>query len=111
MVAAFKEGESNPDAWVPRNPEAWRHGKWNQETPTDLLERHGYVTPNDLYFIRSHAAVPIKPDPKIDEKHTLEICGPFTKKPTTFTLKELKSKFRNVDLWSCLVCSGQRRYY
>jgi len=100
---------SNPDVWVPRNPAAWRHGKWNQETPTDLLEEHGYVTPNDLFFVRSHHEVPIKPDPQIDEKHTLEICGPFIRKPTTFSLADLKTKFRNVDLWSCLVCSGQRR--
>lgn len=99
----------NPDAWVPRNPEAWRHGKFNQETPIDLLEDHGYVTPNDLFFIRSHHPVPIKPDPKIDEKHKLEICGPFIRKPTTFTLADLKSKFQNRELWSCLVCSGHRR--
>lgn len=46
--AANGAGDSNPDAWVPRNPAAWRHGKWNQETPMDLLEVSGFSTPNDL---------------------------------------------------------------
>lgn len=101
--------EENPDAWVVRDPRVWRHGKWNAETPITLLETNGYVTPNTLFFIRAHTAVPIKPDANIDQKHTLEICGPYVKKPTTFTLAELKSKFKKSELWSCLVCSGQRR--
>ena len=43
-----------PDYWVERNPNVWRHGKWSQETPMDLLERSGFLTPNDLFFVRSH---------------------------------------------------------
>jgi len=98
-----------PDSWVPRNRAAWRHGKWNQETPIDLLEQHGFVTPNDLFFVRSHAPVPVKASAEIDDEHTLEICGPYIQKPQTFTLAGLKQKFPVRELWACLVCSGQRR--
>lgn len=109
MTVAVDPNEPNPDSWVPRNPSLWVHGKWNKETPIDLLENHGYVTPNDLYFVRSHAAVPIKHSANIENEHKLEIAGPYIRKPQTFSLRELKNKFKNVDLWSCLVCSGQRR--
>ncbi len=120
------------DAWVPRSEKVWRHGKWNQETPYNLLEEAGFVTPNELYFIRSHGPVPVKPegaqsgprgtptvtdaqcaalDKRMQTEHTLEIGGEFATKPTTFTLADLKNpkKFKQVELWSCLVCSGQRR--
>lgn len=108
MVAAVVS-DDNPDAWIDRNPAMWRHGKWNAETPMDLLETHGFVTPSDLYFIRAHAAVPIRPSKNIENEHTIEICGEYTKTPQTFTLKDLKTKFPKRELWSCLVCSGQRR--
>eukprot|EP00397_Hematodinium_sp_SG-2012_P010215 GEMP01010324.1.p1 GENE.GEMP01010324.1~~GEMP01010324.1.p1 ORF type:complete len:530 (+),score=92.50 GEMP01010324.1:1-1590(+) len=96
----------NPDHWVPRNSRAWRHGKWNQETPINDLEEHGFVTPNDLFFIRSHGPVPRLP---VDAReHGVEFSGNLSSE--TLTLADLQDKFPVVNLWSCLVCSGQRRY-
>lgn len=58
-------------------------------TPSHVVKQIGWIPPS--YFIRSHAAVPIKPSSDINDLHTLEITGPFIKKPRTFKLGELKS--------------------
>jgi len=44
--------------WVKRNPRMWIHGKTNFETPPDILDKEGFYTPSDLFFVRQHSAVP-----------------------------------------------------
>lgn len=107
MPAANVSNEKNPDSWVIRNPAAWRHGKWNQETPINDLDAHGFVTPNDLFFIRSHGPVPRMPSSV--EDFVVEFRGNLGN-PVDLTLKQIQEHYVVRQVWSCLVCSGQRRY-
>lgn len=45
-------------AWIQRNLELWQHGKMNFETPPPVLDREGFKTPQDLFFVRQHTEVP-----------------------------------------------------
>lgn len=44
--------------WIQRSPELWQHGKMNFETPPDVLDWEGFVTPQDVFFVRQHTEVP-----------------------------------------------------
>eukprot|EP00450_Noctiluca_scintillans_P040058 CAMPEP_0194478386 /NCGR_PEP_ID=MMETSP0253-20130528/1842_1 /TAXON_ID=2966 /ORGANISM="Noctiluca scintillans" /LENGTH=386 /DNA_ID=CAMNT_0039317467 /DNA_START=10 /DNA_END=1167 /DNA_ORIENTATION=- len=93
---------NDPDAWVKRNPAQWRHGKTNAECPVNLLG-DSYVTPADLFFIRSHGPVP-----RLDLSHTITVNG-HVERPGTFELSELQARFPARKVWAALVCSGSRR--
>ena len=56
-VTATDTKPVHPDDWIKRDERAWRHGKWNAETPVEMLG-NDYATPNGLFFIRSHGPVP-----------------------------------------------------
>jgi len=62
------------DNWIPRNPNLIRlTGKHplNCEPPLPLLMEQGFITPNDLHYVRNHGAVP-----KLDWRtHQLIIDG------------------------------------
>merc|ERR1712167_84649 len=110
MSQATTEDDENPipeqDRWVKRNPSMWRHGKWNAETPVEMLGDH-YLTPNDMFFIRSHGAVPRLSA----ETHTLTIDSPegLLRTPQVIDLNDLKTRFAHRTITSALVCSGSRR--
>eukprot|EP00039_Didymoeca_costata_P015873 m.275784 g.275784 ORF g.275784 m.275784 type:complete len:649 (+) comp16295_c0_seq2:1254-3200(+) len=80
---------------------------WNSE-PADLsVLVDSYFTPNDMFFVRNHNAVPAV-DPK---EYRLEIlpnekCG---LKGASFTLDELKTKFPKHTVVSALQCAGNRQ--
>ena len=95
---------------------------WCGEPRTDLLV-DSYYTPNELFYVRNHLPVP---DIKVEEWR-LEVRARVRRgrrcsrmrlrgqvlgtgmKATTFTLEEIKSKFKKYDVVSTLQCAGNRR--
>ncbi len=78
----------------------------NAETPPDLLDDD--VTPGDRLFVRNNGHPP--PLETIDpEKWTLEIGGESCKNPQTFTLPELKEKFKHHSYQLTIECGGNGR--
>lgn len=76
------------------------------ETPAHLLDDD--VTPAKYLFVRNngHAPAPETIDP---EQWTLEIAGESCERPTTFTLKELKTRFPHHTVQMVLECAGNGR--
>jgi sulfite oxidase len=63
-----------------------------------------WQTPIGRHFVRNHSAVPnIDPD-----DYLLTIEGEGVEK-TTFTLNDLKTKFKKVDVTTVIQCNGNRR--
>jgi DMSO/TMAO reductase YedYZ molybdopterin-dependent catalytic subunit len=77
---------------------------WNVETPPHLLD--DAITPADRMFIRNNGSVPTDIDPKT---WTLTIDGESAKAPKTFTLQDLKAKFRPHTYQLTLECGGNGR--
>jgi sulfite oxidase len=80
-----------------------RRHPYNAETPLGLL-RGSFLTPNDLFYVRSHGAVP-HVDPGA---YRLSICG-MVDEPLTFSLEDLKSGFPRTEVVATLYCAGNRR--
>ena len=75
----------------------------NAEPYLDELVK-SWVTPNEQFYIRSHAPVP-KIDPA---QFKLRIEG-MVEKPLEFSLDELREKFGNHSVFATLTCAGNRR--
>lgn len=73
----------------------------NAETPLELLT--DYLTPNELFFVRSHW-IPRTPDPRT---WRLTVDGEV-EKPTTFSLADLR-KMRVTEVTCVLQCAGNGR--
>lgn len=77
---------------------------WNMEAIAHLLDDK--VTPNPYIFVRNNGKVP----EDIDEKEwTLTFDGESVKEKKTFTLDELKSKFKHHTYQLTLECGGNGR--
>lgn len=63
-----------------------------------------WQTPIGKHFVRNHCAVP-EIDP---EDYTLTITGEGLTE-TTFSLEDLKTKFKKVDVTTVIQCNGNRR--
>ncbi len=77
---------------------------WNIETPVHLLDDR--VTPADKMFVRNNGNMPMEFDL---DKWTLTIDGESVKGKKTYTLKELKSKFKKYSYQLLLECGGNGR--
>ena len=75
----------------------------NAETPASDL--NSFITPNSVFYVRNHLWVPeiSRPD---EHKLTIELADGTEK---TYTLQELKNKFREHKITATLQCSGNRR--
>ncbi|KAJ3504171.1 hypothetical protein NLJ89_g8077 [Agrocybe chaxingu] len=103
-------GRDTPDSWVTRDSRLVRlTGKhpFNAEARIRDLYTAGFITPTNLFFVRNHGAVP-KVDFGRAEKWELKVHG-LCANPTTFTLTDLRTRFRVVTLPITLVCAGNRR--
>ncbi|KAJ3562976.1 hypothetical protein NP233_g9237 [Leucocoprinus birnbaumii] len=101
---------ATPDAWVPRDGRMVRlTGKhpFNAEAKLKDLYTQGFITPSSLFFVRNHGAVPIV-DQHLANNWKLKVHG-LCSKPVTFTLDDLRRKFRVVTIPVTLVCAGNRR--
>ena len=77
---------------------------WNMEAQAHLLDDK--ITPESRIFIRNNGLIPEKADPK---KWTLTVGGESVAKAKTYTLEELKSKFKQYTYQLTLECGGNGR--
>jgi sulfite oxidase len=79
------------------------------EPPLELLV-HSYITPGDLWFVRSHHPVPPCALPGADASaHRLTLLGPSGAQLLSLSVAELRSRFPAVSVTSTLQCGGNRR--
>lgn len=76
----------------------------NAETPAHLLDND--LTPNSLFFVRNNGLPPVNPDAAT---WTLTVGGESAKREKSYTLQELKSRFKNINLDLTLECGGNGR--
>lgn len=76
---------------------------FNAEAPPKLL-RKSFLTPKELFYVRSHGAVP-EVDPN---GYRLTICG-LVEEPLHLSLEEIKNGFPRRELTATLYCAGNRR--
>ena len=76
---------------------------FNAEPPLSELTK-SFVTPNELFFVRNHAPVPIV---HLDT-YQLRISGLVNNK-LVLSLAELKDRFPRVTVMATLMCAGNRR--
>ena len=77
---------------------------WNIEAQAHLLDDK--ITPNPFMFIRNNGLIPETIDVKT---WTLTIDGESVKKQKTYTLQELKSKFKHHTYQLTIECGGNGR--
>ncbi|MFK7811261.1 MAG: sulfite oxidase [Maribacter sp.] len=77
---------------------------WNIEAKAHLLDDK--ITPNKFMFIRNNGIIPEKPDAKT---WTLTIDGESVKEQKSYTLEDLKSKFKQHTYQLTLECGGNGR--
>ena len=77
---------------------------WNIESLPHLLDNK--VTPNESMFVRNNGLIPKKIDV---ENWTLTIDGESVSTPKTYTLTELKTKFKQHTYQLTLECGGNGR--
>jgi sulfite oxidase len=76
---------------------------FNAGPPTKLLSGQ-YITPTDLFFVRSHGDVP-----EVDlVSYRLKVDGKVSK-TLSLSLDELKNNFARVEVSATLQCAGNRR--
>lgn len=76
---------------------------FNAEAPPKLLRR-SFVTPKELFYVRSHGSVP-EVDPN---GYRLTVSG-LVEEPLSLSLEEIKSEFPRRELTATLYCAGNRR--
>jgi len=76
----------------------------NAETPSEYLD--DALTPNDLFFVRNNGLPPTNINL---DNWTLRIEGESARQKKTYTLAELKSKFRHYTYKLTLECGGNGR--
>ncbi|KAK2463015.1 hypothetical protein APHAL10511_004972 [Amanita phalloides] len=98
--------ENTADNHVKRDPSMLRlTGKhpFNAEPPLGALEMAGFITPNQLHFVRNHGPVP-----KLSwEEHRIEITG-LVNRPITLTMQDIVS-LAPTTIPVTLACAGNRR--
>ena len=77
---------------------------WNIESAPHLLDDK--VTPNEKMFIRNNGLIPQKINA---QEWTLTIDGESVSKPKTYTLNELKTKFKQHTYQLTIECGGNGR--
>ncbi|OTB02708.1 hypothetical protein M426DRAFT_74475 [Hypoxylon sp. CI-4A] len=78
----------------------------NAETPGNELAE-SFLTPNDVFYVRNHMWVPVVEDADADN-HTITVELPDGDSKT-YTIKDLKSRFKQHTVTAVLQCSGNRR--
>jgi len=99
--------ESDPFSMKEINPEMIKHNDrpWNIETPAHLLDDK--VTPTNKMFVRNNGLMPETID---TAQWTLTIDGESVKQNKSFTLQELRTKFKEYTYQLTIECGGNGRY-
>ncbi|KAI1122011.1 Oxidoreductase, molybdopterin-binding domain-containing protein [Nemania abortiva] len=78
----------------------------NAETPGDELAE-SFLTPNETFYVRNHMWVPVIDEAEADRHNiTIELPDGEVK---TYSVGELKARFRQHSVTAVLQCSGNRR--
>ncbi|KAI1440531.1 Oxidoreductase, molybdopterin-binding domain-containing protein [Annulohypoxylon stygium] len=78
----------------------------NAETPGQELAE-SFLTPNQVFYVRNHMWVPVVEDAEADEHNiTIELPDGDIK---TYSIKDLKARFKQHTITAVLQCSGNRR--
>ena len=99
-----------PDAHVERDPRLIRltgvH-PLNCEAPLTALYNEGFLTSEDLHFVRNHGHVPLCEDEDVLD-WTFTVDG-MVQNPFTISVRDLIQDFDQVTYPITLVCAGNRR--
>ncbi|KAM0482025.1 hypothetical protein ACHAPX_003359 [Trichoderma viride] len=109
-IQPLSTDSQTPDHWIPRDSRMIRlTGKHpcNVEAPLSALFNAGFLTPQNLFYVRSHGDTP-RVSIKQAQEWKLRIHG-LVEKDIEFSIQELKDKFPVVTLPVTLVCAGNRR--
>lgn len=79
----------------------------NVEAPLSELFAKGFLTPQNLFYVRSHGDTP-RVTREQAESWKLKVHG-LVEREFEFSIKDLKEKFPTVTLPITLVCAGNRR--
>ncbi|QJU60926.1 molybdopterin-dependent oxidoreductase [Sphingomonas sp. AP4-R1] len=82
---------------IERNPDPYNA----EPEPSALIER--FLTPQSLFYVRSHGAVPDLP-----AGHRIEVSG-IGVKGRSFSVEELRAAFKTRSVTAVLQCAGNRR--
>ncbi|KAF7543267.1 hypothetical protein G7Z17_g10884 [Cylindrodendrum hubeiense] len=104
------EDLKTPDSHVRRDPRLIRltgvH-PFNVEAPLSELYDEGFLTSEDLHYVRNHGGVPKCADEdKLDWEFTVE---GMVEKPITMSVRDLISDYEQATYPVTLVCAGNRR--
>jgi len=93
-----------PDNWIPRSGNLVRNTgphPLNAEPRLEALFQAGLITPNELHYVRNHAAVPRL----FWDTHVLDVCDGTLK----LSMDDLQGRFEPVNIAVALACDGNRR--
>lgn len=99
-----------PDHWIARDERMIRlTGKhpYNTEAPLSVLFNQGFLTPQNLFYVRTHGDTPVV-TPKQASEWKLRVHG-LVENEFEFTVDDLKRLFPTITLPVTLVCAGNRR--
>lgn len=99
-----------PDHWVARDDRLVRltgRHPFNAEPALSTLFSRGFLTPQNLFYVRNHGAVP-KVTSRQARDWRLRVHG-LVEREVSFSVQELKERFPVVTLPVTLVCAGNRR--
>lgn len=105
-VSIDEADQFTPDNWIPRSRELIRlTGKHplNAEAPMSRIFEAGFITPNEIHYVRSHGAVPRL----LWETHRLEVV--LNDKSKSFSMDDLKTNFDALNLPIFIGCDNGRR--
>lgn len=106
-ISIDEADQFTPDNWIPRSPDLIRlTGKHplNAEAPLSRIFAAGFITPNEIFYVRSHGAVPRL----MWEYHQLEI-ETFGGETCKFSMDDLKEKFPAINIPVFIGCDNGRR--
>uniref|UniRef100_V5EXA5 Nitrate reductase [NADPH] n=2 Tax=Kalmanozyma brasiliensis (strain GHG001) TaxID=1365824 RepID=V5EXA5_KALBG len=109
-IKPLSSDSNTPDHWIARDERMIRlTGKhpYNCEAPLSELFNKGFLTPQNLFYVRSHGDTPRITREQADN-WKLKIHG-LVENEMELSIKDLKEKFPTVTLPITLVCAGNRR--
>lgn len=109
-IAPLALDSQTPDNWIARDDRMIRlTGKhpYNTEAPLSTLFKQGFLTPQNLFYVRSHGDTP-RVTAEQAEGWKLRVHG-LVENEMQFTIADLKRLFPTTTLPVTLVCAGNRR--
>lgn len=109
-VQPLATDSNTPDGWIARDERLIRlTGKhpFNVEPPLSALFSKGFLTPQNLFYVRTHGDTPrVTAEQAVQWK--LKVHG-LVEREIELSIQDLKDKFPVVTLPITLVCAGNRR--